>query len=158
MLITKFSQIHTFTVKAISLWQPWASYIPQQIKQFETRSWYTSYRGDLLICSAKKKTKDLANIHDRIRSEYCLKMPGFYDLPFGEIIALVTMTDCLKMTTSFLMQQPEEEIATGDWQVGRFAWKLENIRIPKRAVAVVGKQGLFDVDANLNDFEVISHV
>ncbi|MEH2138590.1 ASCH domain-containing protein [Nostoc sp.] len=140
-------------IKAISLWQPWASYIPEGIKYHETRSWYTSYIGDLLICSAKKKSRDLADYHDRIRSEYRLNMQGFYDLPFGEVVALVTMTDCIKMTTPFIVQQPPEEIATGDWLVGRFAWKLENIRKPKRAIAVIGRQGFFDVDVSLNDFE-----
>lgn len=145
-------------MKAVSLWQPWASYVPEGIKYYETRSWYTSYRGELLICSAKKKSKDLADHHDRIRSQYALNMPDFYDLPFGEVVALVTMTDCIKMNTTFILQQPEEEIATGDWTVDRFAWKLENIRKPKRAIAVIGKQGFFDVDVDLNDFEVANCV
>jgi activating signal cointegrator 1 len=144
-------------MKAISLWQPWATYITE-FKHYETRSWYTSYRGDILICSAKKQSRDLASQHDHIRSEYCLDMPSFYDLPFGEIIALATISDCIKMNTTLILKQPEEEIAVGDWQVGRFAWKLENIRKPKRAIAVVGKQGLFDVDVNLKDFEVINCV
>ncbi len=44
-------------MKAISLWQPHASLIPFRLKRNETRSWGTSYRGPLLICSAKRNQK-----------------------------------------------------------------------------------------------------
>ena len=40
-------------MKAISLWQPWASLMQTGAKQIETRSWSTNYRGPLLICSTK---------------------------------------------------------------------------------------------------------
>jgi len=41
-------------MKAISLWQPWASLVACGAKRFETRSWPTRYRGPLLIHAAKK--------------------------------------------------------------------------------------------------------
>ncbi len=47
-------------MKAISLWQPWASAIgphPEQ-KHLETRSWQTPYRGWLAIHAAKRWTKE----------------------------------------------------------------------------------------------------
>ena len=34
-------------MKAISLWQPWASAVALGSKRVETRSWSTSYRGPL---------------------------------------------------------------------------------------------------------------
>lgn len=40
-------------MKAISLWQPWASLVPAGAKPVETRSWSTSYRGPLAIHAAK---------------------------------------------------------------------------------------------------------
>uniref|UniRef100_A0A6M3J354 ASCH domain-containing protein n=1 Tax=viral metagenome TaxID=1070528 RepID=A0A6M3J354_9ZZZZ len=36
-------------MKAISLWQPWASAMALGWKKIETRSWGTSYRGPPLI-------------------------------------------------------------------------------------------------------------
>ena len=36
-------------MKALSLWQPWASLIALGVKTIETRSWSTTYRGPLLI-------------------------------------------------------------------------------------------------------------
>nr|WP_254625658.1 hypothetical protein [Nostoc sp. TCL240-02] len=46
-------------MKAISLWQPHASLVPLGLKRHETRSWGTSYRGPLLICSAKRNQVSL---------------------------------------------------------------------------------------------------
>src|SRR5258708_5270609 len=42
-------------VKALTLWQPWASLIAVGAKTIETRSWSTSYRGPLAIHAAKRK-------------------------------------------------------------------------------------------------------
>ncbi len=36
-------------MKALSLWQPWASLIALGVKTIETRSWATNYRGPLAI-------------------------------------------------------------------------------------------------------------
>ena len=42
-------------MKAISLWQPWASLMAAGAKHNETRSWRTCHFGDLVVCSAKKR-------------------------------------------------------------------------------------------------------
>lgn len=41
-------------MKAITLWQPWASLLACGAKGYETRSWATSYRGQIAIHAAKK--------------------------------------------------------------------------------------------------------
>jgi hypothetical protein len=40
-------------VKAISLWEPWATFMAIGAKLNETRSWPAAYRGDLVICATK---------------------------------------------------------------------------------------------------------
>lgn len=42
-------------MKALTLWQPWASLVALGIKTIETRSWSTQYRGPLAIHAAKRK-------------------------------------------------------------------------------------------------------
>lgn len=42
-------------MKAITIWQPWASLMACGAKQFETRGWATSYRGPIAIHAAVKK-------------------------------------------------------------------------------------------------------
>lgn len=41
-------------MKAITIWQPWASLLACGAKQYETRSWKTDYRGPIAIHAAKK--------------------------------------------------------------------------------------------------------
>src|SRR3546814_21127441 len=53
-------------VKAISLWQPWASAIALGHKSIETRHWPTKYRGELAIHAAKRfgpDEREFASIH-----------------------------------------------------------------------------------------------
>jgi hypothetical protein len=145
-------------MKSISLWQPYASLIPHGSKRYETRSWRTHYKGDLLICSAKKKSLEQCQTYERIKRKHfpgteqgssSTKPRSLYSLWFGHAIAIVTITDCILMTEEFIAQQSELEIDCGDWQVGRWAWKLENIRKIKEPFPVLGKQGFFSVDAAL---------
>lgn len=43
------------TVKAITLHQPWASFVALGVKAVETRSWATGYRGPLAIHAAARR-------------------------------------------------------------------------------------------------------
>jgi len=134
-------------LKAISLWQPWASLISLGLKYYETRNWKTNYRGKLLICSTAMNSKQ--------HKEY-LKICGQLQLPpWDEInfphscaIALCDLVDCIPMTNEFIAQQSQTEILCGDWQVGRYAWKLENIQPVINQIPVKGKQGLFNISFN----------
>jgi hypothetical protein len=48
-------------VKALTLWQPWATLIAEGVKTIETRSWATSHRGPVAIHAAatEKPMRDL---------------------------------------------------------------------------------------------------
>lgn len=46
-------------MKALTIWQPWASLIAIGAKEFETRSWSTNYRGTIAIHAAKKDTSEI---------------------------------------------------------------------------------------------------
>lgn len=49
-------------MKAISLWQPWASLVAVGAKKIETRSWATKYRGSLAIHATKKWNLELSEM------------------------------------------------------------------------------------------------
>jgi hypothetical protein len=124
------------TIKAISLHQPWASLIARGYKQYETRSWDTRYRGKLAIHATKKF----------IHIPQLLQLLGKKDkseFPLGAIVAIADLTDCIQMDREFINSQSDTEKRCGDWNIGRYAWKLENVRaidpIPQR-----GYQGLWD--------------
>lgn len=44
---------HRPTIKALSIWQPWASLVAAGVKRHETRHRATSYRGPVAIHAAK---------------------------------------------------------------------------------------------------------
>ena len=140
---------------AISLHQPWASLIAQGLKKYETRSWSTNYRGPLLICSAKLKEElDQRSRYSWLADEYNLNLEDFESLRFGCAIALVELTDCIKMDEAFIQSQSQLEIDCGGWAVGRYAWKLENIRRIVPMVNIKGRQGLFSLEVKLSESDL----
>lgn len=141
-------------IKAISLWQPWASLIAIGAKRFETRSWPTAYRGPLAIHAAKRWTNDEKNLCCKepfweALTEFCIGPPhGFdHDLPLGCIVAVAELRDCFEIGW-----QPEigsNEYAFGDWRPGRFAWQLNDVRRLDTPIPWRGSQGFFEVELPL---------
>ncbi|MCT7958856.1 ASCH domain-containing protein [Laspinema palackyanum] len=124
-------------IRAITLWQPWAGLIAHKFKQIETRSWYTNYRGLLLIHAAKRPVYP-SELEPFL--QYVSNLDFIQDL--GKIVAIAKLTDCVLMTEEFIEQQSELERLCGNWQPGRFAWQLENIQ-KIDPIPCQGKQGLW---------------
>ena len=138
-------------MKAISIWQPWASLIG--IKMIETRSWPTSYRGELLVCAAKRNDqkqaaylaqKEIQSVLWPLSPLGCSRPVEMRDLPFGKAIAVVDLVDCLpvaEISDSVIRR----ELPFGDFTEGRFGWIFENVR-KIEPFPVLGRQGLFNVE------------
>lgn len=136
-------------MKALSLWQPHAQAIALGIKPYETRGWKTDYRGPLAIHAAKKKF----NGNDYSRDYYMdachrLSQAGclHYALDYGKVLCVVDLVDCLP--TERLRPPIPTWGFWGDFTPGRFAFKLENLRvIPEyKRPSVTGRQGFFNVE------------
>ncbi|EAZ90065.1 ASCH domain-containing protein [Crocosphaera chwakensis] len=138
-------------VKAISLHQPWASLIAMGFKHYETRSWGTNYRGKLVICAAKKNTKQQRLNYESLASmlNIDLTLNPWDSLPLGMAIAIVDLTDCIEMTDEFINEQSESEQMCGHWEPERFAWQLDNIKPIFPPIPIKGQQGLWDVSLPL---------
>ncbi len=124
----------TKNITAISLHQPWASLIASGQKRYETRSWPTNHRGLIAIHAAKKIEPDtrLLNLLGIAES----------DVPRGAVVAIADLVDCIQMDAKFIEAQSGTERMCGDWSVGRWAWKLENIRAIE-PISARGMQGLW---------------
>lgn len=160
-------------MKAISLWQPWASAIAVGAKRVETRSWGTSYRGPLAIHAAKRCVKDeLIHIHSCWNWCGALRPLGvqmgdrrwLWDLmPFGAVVAVAELADCRPSGTFTVSEietprRPDGEQSAlydwterqmGDFGPGRFGWVLKNIRALPEPIPFRGAQGFFDVPDEL---------
>lgn len=141
-------------MKAISLWEPWASAMALGLKANETRSWATGYRGDLVICAAKRP---LDRIAQQIWEERIKPLAdGGYEPAFGCAVCVVELYECVP-TLEVLPSEMEE--ALGNYDSGRWAWLTRNLRWLKKPVPVKGRQGFFhvlekDILANLEPFHV----
>lgn len=154
-------------MKAISLWEPWATSMAMGLKGIETRGWETAYRGPLLICASQKRDVEGAVLWEKLRKERILPdgAPSYASLPFGRAVAVVDLVAVVR--TEFLVQSnsdeakalrleffgeewitskcPKPEALLGNYQPGRFAWVTRNLRPLKSQRAVKGRQKLFDV-------------
>jgi hypothetical protein len=131
-------------MKALTLWQPWASFIAVGAKRIETRSWPTAWRGPLAIHAARRAPD--AELPTRLERIAVEKLGlGWRDrIPLGSIVAVcrvarVETTDAARLDyrTSSL------ELALGNYAPGRFAWVLEDVRALPEPVPAIGAQGLF---------------
>jgi hypothetical protein len=113
-------------MKALSLWQPWASLVVAGTKHWETRSWSTDYRGLLAIHATKRVPKpfeDLLKAQSTPEAETLVKLMrqmGYYSLremPMGKVIGLVTprtsFTSWYGMPTWVILARVD---SPGDWQ------------------------------------------
>jgi activating signal cointegrator 1 len=162
-------------MRAISLWQPWASAVAFGSKQIETRHWATAYRGPLAIHAAKRRIKgELMDYEAQGKWKGALRKAEnrggayrLYDtLPFGAIVAVVLLVDC-KPTNRFTVAELDTprrpggetteiydwtERQMGDFSPGRFGWECENIyRLPE-PIPFKGAQGFFNIPDELLPF------
>jgi activating signal cointegrator 1 len=99
-------------LKALSLYQPWASLVALGVKTIETRSWSTSYRGPLAIHAGRHVAR-----MDEAFSAWTALPLGIYEatrstenpsrfppgeqvrdpLPLGAIVATCTLVDVVPM-------------------------------------------------------------
>jgi len=74
-------------IKAISLWQPWASLVANGLKLYETRGWPTKYRGVLAIHAAKRPLcKQGKSLISHLNRAFNLSIDGD-KLPLGAIVS-----------------------------------------------------------------------
>jgi hypothetical protein len=131
-------------MKAISLWEPWASAMALDIKRNETRSWSTRYRGDLLICAAQRPMRRIDRLLYRQRVDTAAGEG--WKIPYGCAVAVVELYDCLPVADFFRLHPlSETERALGDYSSGRFIWLTRKLRRLSAPVPVKGRQQFFDV-------------
>ena len=127
-------------MRAISLWQPWATAIALGVKRVETRHWSTNYTGPLAIHAAKHWTraeKEFASVERSLG-----RLPA--RLPFGAIVATCTLMGC-RRTEDVDQQMAAIERIYGNYDPGRFAWFLTDIVALPEPIPFKGHQGFFNV-------------
>lgn len=123
---------------AISLWEPYGTLIKVGAKQYETRHWRTGYRGPLVICTAKKRDREILESYKALRPDFFRYGVKMEPCRFGVALCLVDLVDCIP--AEFI---GDDERRFGNFAPGRFAWLLENVRPFAEPIPVRGHQGLW---------------
>jgi hypothetical protein len=137
-------------MKAISLWQPWASLWCSPRKVHETRHWPLRHRGWLAVHAAKRME------HDMLLAPLCTEQFGrawLDSLPRGALVGAVLIEGCYRTEEvvrcygGWKPARPEyrDDLACGNFAAGRFGWKRGAFRLLPEPVPWRGQQGLFDV-------------
>ena len=136
-------------MKAITVWQPWAGALTAGIKENETRSWATKYRGPIAIHSAMKAIQHTWSdlyMNDEAREVICrrLDLPEIINgpeaFPMGYILATGELVDCIRITPEYVATLSPDELALGDYTPGRYAWKLAKCTKPPDRLRTTGKR------------------
>jgi hypothetical protein len=134
-------------IKAISLYQPYATLIAIEAKRIETRGWSTNYRGPLAIHVCKKQSKEYRELEKTKFFKGALYPNGNYLYPWascGCVLAIVDLMDCFKITGHRCFQISEQEKAFGNYTLGRFMLMLENVKKLDKPIPAIGHQKLWD--------------
>jgi hypothetical protein len=150
-------------MKALTLTQPYASLVAVSAKKIETRSWSTSYRGSLAIHAAKgfpKWAKEIC-LEDpfwvSLGKEWCAFGRQYSNparkLPLGAVLATCRLANVLPVEVLdnagnvFGVSLPplsEQEKAFGDYNPGRYAWILEDVKTLAVPIPAKGALGLWE--------------
>lgn len=106
---------------ALSVKQPWANLIASGRKTLEIRSWSTSYRGPLLVCSSRVPKIE----------------------PYGQAVCLVDLVDIIDFRPEDLAKS-----CLNEWIPGKLAWVLKDAR-PVIGFPVKGRLHTYLVEADL---------
>lgn len=143
-------------MRALTLWQPWASLVACGAKKIETRSWGTPYRGPVLIHAALQKPPTTYNrerfvngvrvteppeIDPRTVEEMIagLGVADFDSLPRGAVVAVAEITQCEPALDDAAVQHAlwraigpsrekvRREYVCGNFAPGRWMWLLWDV-------------------------------
>ena len=146
-------------MKALTIWQPWASLLVSGQKKYETRSWATAYRGPIAIHAAMRPVRRTidALVADRGDGWTALDYfdalfmhPGsINELPTGAVIGKALLVRCNLITEDFMARLTQQELALGDFSLGRYAWEFEQMTQFIAPIPARGAQGLWYWDAGV---------
>lgn len=164
-------------MKALTLYQPWASLIAVGAKRFETRSWPTEYRGRIAIhaaitnkycCSINMDHRFLSLVYNTLMPFYSRYFRDLRkDIPYGAVVATAELVGChiihndhdgntdkrfaqyIERPNYFKEYIQGNEYVFGDFSTGRYAWEFKNVKMLDIPIPTKGNQGLWEFNERL---------
>ena len=140
-------------MKAISIFQPWATLIAQGYLGFTTSSRKTRYRGPIAIHAHATEAPPGVYLDENItRSLIQCGYSAFtaptvrehQPLPHGFLIATAILSEVIPWTEATASQKKEYD-RFGSIVKGRYLWILNNPKLLKTPKSVRGRPAVFDI-------------
>ena len=137
-------------MKVLSIKEPFATLIKEKKKSIETRSWKTSYRGELYIHASISKVPEKLKEREAIK-EVLEEFP----LNYGHIICKCNLVDCVYMTKEYVeyMKENSSEYPYGEYKEGRYGWVLEDVVPLEKPIPAKGNLNIWNY---YNENEILS--
>jgi len=139
-------------MKALTLWEPWASLVAVEEKKVETRIWATKYRGPLAIHAAKKSPPEWLGasrngdyFQERlalIEKKYGWEN-GWWKQTAGNVLCIVNLV-AVECTELVRVDLGEQEILFGNYDHGRYALFFEMIERFETPIPAKGNRLLWE--------------
>lgn len=131
-------------MKALTLWEPYASLIKDGHKRYETRSWSTAYRGVMVIHASVRFDNAQRYECERLAKQF-LALADYYDraFPLGCVVCAVELVD-IHRTEDIRGELSLLELAVGNYGAKRFAWELEVVKVLDAPIPAKGQQGIWE--------------
>ena len=146
-------------MRAITIYQPWASLIAEGYKTSETRSWRPPQVaiGEHIAIHAAARYVNPASHIPRLVRDACWQAwgPGPWNLPRGAVVAIARLAGVVETTGTpqrYGVSWSPWEIpddwpdAFGDYSAGRYAWHLEDVQKLAEPVPARGRQRLWQFE------------
>jgi len=173
------SEVQTGALRAISLYQPWASLVAVGAKSIETRSWSTPYRGQLAIHASKTfSLEDRQLVYKQPFAAALVrgllgKLPAdaylsWRQLPTGALVAVANLHRVGRIGRRRRDDEDDavtiqgrdlpvtgDELEFGNYAEGRYGWVLTNVQRLKEPIPCRGALSVWavppDVEARIRE-------
>ena len=132
-------------MKAITIYQPWASLIACGAKKFETRPWATKYRGPIAIHAGMKDPckmplLGLEDFENAVRDVFDAVGLGWCVLPRGMVIATAELVECWSIVShpGADTDQARRITVGGELDVPKHHPRFHDVIIPSKAEILFG--------------------
>jgi hypothetical protein len=132
--------VSSMSLPALSVRQPWASYLATGLKTVELRSWSTSYRGWLWIHAGKKLDVVAMKLLDLCGEEFGR----------GGLVGLAKLEECILLNSETQWSRLQgEHLSPGWFSSSCFGWRFSDAIALTEIIECPGELGLFHLSQSI---------
>ncbi len=133
-------------IRAITLYQPFATFLALGMKTWETRSWGTNYRGLLAVHAGKLSSIEYQALNDDLaKRAWRVKVPPAWREPFpsGALLGVVQLVQVVSTDEFDLRSVSSFDREFGDFSKGRYMWRCREPVMLGMPILMRGHQRLW---------------